>query len=165
MQGVGAYAGPQRLTPGRHRAAAARGRVRLFHHDSSGWQPHTAPVCFIWDGSAVLIFAQPESVKARNLRQNPRVTLALDDFGRNNAPVVVEGLATLVSEPGVSITMAPYVEKYSRVIRGDGRELGADGGGLFAGHPHRANPHPARSIGAAICANAAPGAIPARSRK
>lgn len=78
--------------------------------------PHTAPVCFIWDGSAVLIFAEPESVKARNLRQNPRVTLALDDFGRNNAPVVVEGLATLVSEPGVSITMAPYVEKYSRVI-------------------------------------------------
>jgi PPOX class probable F420-dependent enzyme len=78
--------------------------------------PHTAPVCFIWDGSAILIFTQPESVKARNLRQNPHVTLALDNFGRNNTPVVMEGLATLVSEPGVSITMAPYVEKYTRVI-------------------------------------------------
>lgn len=78
--------------------------------------PHTAPVCFLWDGSAILIFTQPESVKARNLRQNPRVTLALDNFGRDNTPVVVEGLATLVSEPDVSITMPPYVEKYTRVI-------------------------------------------------
>ena len=82
--------------------------------------PHTAPVCFIWDGSAILIFTQPESVKARNLRQNPRISLALDNFGRDNTPVVVEGLATLVSEPGVNIIMAPYVEKYTRVIEGLG---------------------------------------------
>ncbi|MGH2505340.1 MAG: pyridoxamine 5'-phosphate oxidase family protein [Ktedonobacterales bacterium] len=82
--------------------------------------PHTAPVCFIWDGAAILIFTQPESVKARNLRQNAHVTLALDNFGRDNTPVVVEGLATLVTEPGVSITMALYVEKYTRVIEGMG---------------------------------------------
>lgn len=82
--------------------------------------PHTAPVCFIWDGSAILIFTQPESVKARNLRQNPQVTLALDNFGRDNTPVVVEGVATLVSERGISITMALYVEKYTRVVAGLG---------------------------------------------
>lgn len=82
--------------------------------------PHTAPVCFIWDGDVLLVFTRPTSVKARNLRQNPHVTLALDNFGRDNTPVVIEGRASLVSEPGVSITIPSYVEKYTRVIEGMG---------------------------------------------
>lgn len=76
-------------------------------------RPHTVPVCFLWDGSTILIFSQPNNVKVRNLRQNPHVSLALDNYGHNNTPVVVEGTAALVDEPGVEFMMPAQVAKYT----------------------------------------------------
>jgi PPOX class probable F420-dependent enzyme len=76
-------------------------------------RPHTVPVCFLWNGSTILIFSQPNNVKIRNLRQNPHVSLALDNYGHNNTPVVVEGTVALVDEPGVEFMMPAYVAKYS----------------------------------------------------
>ena len=75
--------------------------------------PHTVPVCFIWDGETVLIFSPPNTVKIRNISQNPRVSLALDSFGQRNTPVVVEGIAAIVDEPGVDFMMPANVEKYT----------------------------------------------------
>jgi len=76
-------------------------------------RPHTVPVCFLWDGSTILIFSQPNNVKIRNVRQSPHVSLALDNFGHNNTPVVVEGTAALVDEPGVEFMMPAYAAKYT----------------------------------------------------
>jgi PPOX class probable F420-dependent enzyme len=76
-------------------------------------RPHTVPVCFVWDGGTILIFSQPNNIKIRNLRQNPHVSLALDNYGHNNTPVVVEGTAALVDEPGVEFMMSAYVAKYT----------------------------------------------------
>jgi PPOX class probable F420-dependent enzyme len=76
-------------------------------------RPHTIPVCFLWDGATILIFSQPNTVKCRNLRQNPHVSLALDSFGRDNTPVVVEGTAALVDDPDVAFMMPANVTKYS----------------------------------------------------
>jgi PPOX class probable F420-dependent enzyme len=76
--------------------------------------PHTVAVCFLWeDESSILVFSQPNNVKVRNVRQNPHVSLALDNFGQNNTPVVVEGAAALVDEPGVEFTMPAYATKYT----------------------------------------------------
>lgn len=75
--------------------------------------PHTVPVCFVWDGATVLVFSPANTVKLRNLAQNPHVSLALDSFGQNNTPVVVEGAAALVDEPGVNFMMSSNVVKYT----------------------------------------------------
>ena len=76
-------------------------------------RPHTVPVCFVWDGATILIFSPPDTTKIRNLRQNPQVSLALDSFGRDNTPVVVEGAAALVNEPDINFMMAANVAKYT----------------------------------------------------
>ncbi len=75
--------------------------------------PHTVPVCCIWDGKTVLIFSPPNTVKIRNINQNPQVSLALDSFGQRNVPVVVEGIAAIVDEPGVDFMMPANVKKYT----------------------------------------------------
>lgn len=76
-------------------------------------RPHTVPVCFVWDGATILIFSPPDTIKLRNLQQNPHVSLALDNFGRDNTPVVVEGAAALVENPAVNFMMASNVAKYT----------------------------------------------------
>lgn len=80
-------------------------------------RPHTVPVCFVWDGGAILIFSQPDTVKVRNVRQNPHVSLALDNFGHDNTPVVVEGTAALVDEPGFMMpaNLAKYTALAERI--------------------------------------------------
>ena len=85
--------------------------------------PHTVPVCFLWDDATVLVFSQPDTAKVRNMRQNPQVSLALDNFGQNNTPVVVEGVATLVDEPGVEFMMPAYATKYAPLAQRNGVTL------------------------------------------
>lgn len=78
--------------------------------------PHTVPICFVWDGAVIYIFAQPESVKCRNLRQNPHVSLAIffrGVMGPENMTIVVEGEGELIEEPGVSFLMSANVTKYT----------------------------------------------------
>jgi PPOX class probable F420-dependent enzyme len=76
-------------------------------------RPHTVPVWFAWDGAAILIFSKPGDLKVRNLRQNPGVTLALDNFGASSQPVVVEGTAALVERAAIAAMLAAYTAKYA----------------------------------------------------
>lgn len=76
-------------------------------------RPHSIPVCFLWDGASILIFSQPNNVKCRNLAQNPHVSLALDSFRPDMFPIVVEGTAKLIDEPGVDFLMPAYAAKYA----------------------------------------------------
>lgn len=85
--------------------------------------PHTVPVCFLWDGSTVLVFSPPDTVKIRNVRQDAHASLALDNFGHNNTPVVVEGMATLVDEPGIEFMMPAYATKYAPLAERNGVTL------------------------------------------
>jgi hypothetical protein len=59
----------------------------------SDGRPYTVPIWFLWDGNTVLIFSQPQKQKIRNLRNNARVTLALDDTKQGEDVVIVEGTA------------------------------------------------------------------------
>ncbi len=53
-------------------------------------RPHLTPVWFVVAGGAWYFVTDPQSVKARNLSQNSKVALALED-GSN--PHIVEGVA------------------------------------------------------------------------
>lgn len=78
-------------------------------------RPHAVPVWFLWDGTHVWVFSQPEKQKLRNIQQNPNVLLALDDTDEGEDVVTVEGRAELL--PQGSITSLPaYVEKYAEHI-------------------------------------------------
>jgi PPOX class probable F420-dependent enzyme len=75
-------------------------------------RPHSAAVWFLWDGSQILIFSQ-DNQKVRNLRQNPQVTLAVDDTKDGDDVVTLEGTAELVDDPTIAPTLPAYAEKYA----------------------------------------------------
>ncbi len=76
-------------------------------------RPHLAPVWFLWEGEAILIFSKPEQQKIRNIRQNPAVTLALDTADDGEDVLVLEGVAALVDEPDLTTALPAYASKYS----------------------------------------------------
>jgi PPOX class probable F420-dependent enzyme len=86
----------------------------------SDGRPYTVPVWFLWDGGTILLFSQPHKQKIRNLRKNPRVTLALDDSKQGDDVVIVEGTAELIEDPNMSVIIPAYVEKYGAIIKSMG---------------------------------------------
>ncbi|MGZ3616799.1 MAG: TIGR03667 family PPOX class F420-dependent oxidoreductase [Ktedonobacteraceae bacterium] len=83
----------------------------------SDGRPYTVPVWFLWEGSTLLIFSQPQKQKIRNLRKNARVTLALDETKQGEDVVVVEGTAEVLDHPDINVMLPRYVEKYGRMIK------------------------------------------------
>jgi len=79
-------------------------------------RPHLVPVWFLWDGETILIFSKPDQ-KIRNLRQNPRVTLALDDTANGNDVIGLDGEATLLPAGEVSPTLPAYTAKYGALLQ------------------------------------------------
>jgi hypothetical protein len=51
------------------------------------------------------------------------VTLALDDTREGDDPIVVEGTAELVDDPGISTSLPAYLEKYGEAMK----EIGLPG--------------------------------------
>jgi PPOX class probable F420-dependent enzyme len=83
----------------------------------SDGRPYTVPVWFLWEGNSALLFSQPNKQKLRNIRTNPRVTLAIDDTKGGDDVVIVEGKAELLDDEDFSTTMPEYVEKYGAMIQ------------------------------------------------
>jgi PPOX class probable F420-dependent enzyme len=76
-------------------------------------RPHSMPVWAVWDGEAVWFSSGPRSRKARNLAADPRCVVATEDA---DEPVVVEGSASLVSEPGAIARVAQVMNaKYGGI--------------------------------------------------
>jgi PPOX class probable F420-dependent enzyme len=72
-------------------------------------RPHLAPVWFVWQDGKLYVCTAPESVKARNIEQNPRVVLALED---GSSPVICEGSAAPVPSPWPEKVIALFQHKY-----------------------------------------------------
>ncbi len=83
-------------------------------------RPSTVPVGFVWEGQTLLLFSQPNKQKLRNIRKNPRVTLALDETEGGTDVVIVEGTAELIDDPQISVEMPAYVEKYGTLLQSIG---------------------------------------------
>jgi PPOX class probable F420-dependent enzyme len=58
-------------------------------------RPHVAPVWFMLDSDDLVFTTYGDTVKARNLRRDPRVMLAVDDEQPPFAFVLVEGSAVM----------------------------------------------------------------------
>ena len=60
-------------------------------------QPHIAPVWFEMDGETIIFTTWHTTVKAKHIRQNPRISLCVDDDTPPFSFVVVEGTAEIAT--------------------------------------------------------------------
>ena len=72
-------------------------------------RPHLAPIWFVWYAGKVYLATEPGSVKARNIRRSPFVSLALEDGVH---PVICEGTARLIEKPWDEGMVAAFFKKY-----------------------------------------------------
>lgn len=77
-------------------------------------RPHLVPIWFVTVEGRCYICTGPTSVKARNLRANPNVVLALED---GDAPAVLEGVARSVT-PSAAVARR-FKEKFDWDITAD----------------------------------------------
>jgi len=83
--------------------------------DSEG-TPQPTPVWFLWDGTSLLIYSQPDTPKLRNIERNPRVALHLDGNGQGGDIVVLTGEARLAPDAPPADALPAYLEKYREGI-------------------------------------------------
>jgi PPOX class probable F420-dependent enzyme len=96
-------------------AGARTGKLATVSADGS---PHVAPIWFIADDDGSLVFnTGANTVKGRNLRRDPRVSLCVDDENPPFAHVLVLGVAEISNDPDDKL-------KWATVI--GGRYMGAD---------------------------------------
>ena len=93
---------------------ARTGKLATVREDG---RPHVAPIWFDLDGETLVFTTWLESVKAANIRRDPRVSICIDDETPPFAFVIIEGTAVLVDEADD----LPYWAK-----RIAGRYMGAD---------------------------------------
>ncbi|MCP4421214.1 MAG: pyridoxamine 5'-phosphate oxidase [Chloroflexi bacterium] len=73
-------------------------------------RPHLIPIWFIWQNGRFHLGIQSKSVKAHNLRQNPRVSLSLE----NGSDVLIcEGVAHVLPTPWPAPLLVSFQEKYA----------------------------------------------------
>jgi len=81
-------------------------------------RPHVAPIWFALDGDGSLVFnTGADTVKGRNLRRDPRVSLCVDDDTPPFSFAVVEGVASTTEDP-------EELRRWATLI--GGRYMGAD---------------------------------------
>mgnify|MGYP001239275067 CR=1 FL=1 len=61
-------------------------------------RPHVAPVWFDLDGNTIVFTTWHTSVKAANIRRDPRICLCVDDEQPPFAYILIEGTATLSAD-------------------------------------------------------------------
>jgi PPOX class probable F420-dependent enzyme len=89
-------------------------------------RPHSVPVWFLWDGSYIIVFSQPENQKIKNIRHNPNVALSLDNTGDDGGDVVtIEGTAEILTQQQVALPaiISAYEAKYREEIKDIGMSL------------------------------------------
>ncbi len=84
-------------------------------------QPQASPVWFLLDGEDLLVYSRLDSPRLRNLRANPLVAANLDDDGRGDDVVTIEGEARIVTERTEPSEVPPaYVTKYAELLAANG---------------------------------------------
>lgn len=79
-------------------------------------RPHLVPLWFVWAGGNIYLCIAGSSVKARNMVVAPTVALALESA---DAPIVVEGRATLLPQPWPDEVVCGFAQKYDWSITTD----------------------------------------------
>jgi len=88
--------------------------LTTVRHDGT---PQPAPVWFLWDGEAALIYSIPNQQKQRNIERNPKVSLHFDGDGRGGDIIVLTGEAAIVPDAPPATAIPAYVEKYAEPVK------------------------------------------------
>lgn len=89
----------QKMTPAEYRSFLLdRARTAKLATVRADGRPHIAPIWFDLDGDKVIFTTWHESVKAANLRRDPRVCLCIDEETPPFAFVQFEGTAEISEE-------------------------------------------------------------------
>ena len=75
-------------------------------------RPEPSPVWFLWDGEAIVIFSQPDTVKVRNIAARPNVALNLNSDYYGGDVVVIAGEARIIPDVRAADAFPALVEKY-----------------------------------------------------
>ena len=75
-----------------------RARTAVLGTVRADGRPHAAPVWFDLDGETIIFTTDRDTVKGRNMRRDPRVTLCIDDENPPFHFVIIEGMADLTAE-------------------------------------------------------------------
>jgi PPOX class probable F420-dependent enzyme len=88
------------MTPEEIRSFLTAGtRTAMLATVRADGRPHLVPVWFVLDGDDIVFNTGGTTIKAANLRRDPRVALAVDDATPPFAYVRIEGTATISEEP------------------------------------------------------------------
>ena len=79
-------------------------------------RPHLVPIWFVWVNEAFYICTERKSVKARNLRLNPRACVALESGAQ---PILAECHASLIEQPYPAEVTAAFFAKFEWDITTD----------------------------------------------
>ena len=74
--------------------------------------PHLVPIWFSWDGQTILIASKPHARKVANLRENPRVMLALGEAEEDFDVGMMEGVAEILDRPAAEVLPSRHLRKY-----------------------------------------------------
>jgi PPOX class probable F420-dependent enzyme len=80
-------------------------------------RPHLVPVWFHWDGERILAFSKPRARKVDNLRDEPRVMLAVGTPGPDFEVELIEATAELPDSPATDLMPAGFGVKYRELLR------------------------------------------------
>jgi len=79
--------------------------------------PHLVPVWFHWDGAQVVAFSKPHAKKVENLRQEPRVMIAVGTPGPDFDVELIEADAELPETPTSDCLPSGFGAKYAELLR------------------------------------------------
>jgi PPOX class probable F420-dependent enzyme len=72
-------------------------------------RPHVVPVWFIIDGDTLVFTTWYTTVKASNIRRDPRVSICVDDETAPYAFVMLEGTASISQQPDELLEIATRI--------------------------------------------------------
>lgn len=96
-------------------------RVAVISTVDARGRPRTAPVWFLWDGTAPVIFTSRTSLKWRNIEANPQVSLCVDERTVPYQSVIVDGHAEeatdrVLFDDVLAMSLAYYGEEQGRAF-------------------------------------------------
>jgi PPOX class probable F420-dependent enzyme len=80
-------------------------------------RPHVVPVWFHWDGERIVAFSKPHARKVDNLRERPRVMLAVGSAGPDFAVELIEAEAELPRATAADVMPTGFGAKYRDLLR------------------------------------------------
>ena len=80
-------------------------------------RPHLVPIWFHWDGHQLVAFSKPHARKVENLRDEPRVMLAVGTPGPDFEVELIEAVAELPEAPAAAVMPDGFADKYRNLLR------------------------------------------------